>query len=114
MVDPPASGQELGERPPADQLVAAVESAARGETVLAPLVATRLLTRLRAPRPELSARELEVLALVAGGLANRAIAKELFVSEATVKSHLVHVFTKLGVDSRTGAVAAARQAGLIR
>ena len=99
---------------PADQLIEAVRAAARGETVLAPVVAERLITRLRTPRPELSRRELEVLGLVAEGLANRAIAKQLFVSEATVKSHLVHIFTKLGVDSRTSAVATARAAGLIR
>ncbi len=66
------------------------------------------------PRADLSAREIEVLSLVAeGGLSNRAIAKRLFVSEATVKSHLVHAFTKLDVDNRTAAVVAARERGLI-
>jgi len=99
---------------PTDQLVDAVYAAARGETVLAPLVAQRLLTRLRSPAPELSAREIEVLTLVAKGLPNKTIARQLFISEATVKSHLVHLFGKLGVDNRTAAVAAARQAGVIR
>jgi DNA-binding NarL/FixJ family response regulator len=99
---------------PTDQLVDAVYAAARGETVLAPLVAQRLLTRLRSPAPELSAREIEVLTLVAKGLPNKMIARQLFISEATVKSHLVHLFGKLGVDNRTAAVAAARQAGVIR
>jgi DNA-binding NarL/FixJ family response regulator len=99
---------------PTDQLVAAVRAAAAGETVLAPLVAARLVTRLRSPRPEVSPREVEVLAEVAAGLSNRAIARKLFVSEATVKSHLVHAFTKLGVDNRTAAVAAARSLGLLR
>jgi len=99
---------------PTDQLVDAVYAAARGETVLAPLVAQRLLTRLRSPAPELSAREVEVLTLVAKGLPNKTIARQLFISEATVKSHLVHLFGKLGVDNRTAAVAAARQAGVIR
>lgn len=97
-----------------DQLVSAVRSAARGETVLTPDVAQRLVSRLRLPQPDLSPRELEVLELVGSGLANRAIARQLFISEATVKSHLVHIFTKLDVDSRTGAVAAARQRGLTR
>lgn len=95
-------------------LLDAVTAAARGETVLAPQVATRLMARVRQPAPELSPRELEVVELVATGLANREIARRLFVSEATVKSHLVHVFTKLGVASRTAAVAAARERGLLR
>lgn len=78
------------------------------------MVAQRLLTRLRSPAPELSAREIEVLILVTKGLPNKIIARQLFISEATVKSHLVHLFVKLGVDNRTAAVAAARQAGVIR
>jgi DNA-binding NarL/FixJ family response regulator len=94
--------------------VSAVQAAARGETVLAPVVAQRLLTRLHNPLPELSAREIEVLDLVAEGLSNRQVARRLFISEATVTSHLVHAFTKLDVDNRTAAVSAARQAGLIR
>ena len=112
-VEAGATGYLLKDAPVA-QLVDAVDRAARGETVLAPEVAQRLVTSLRSPRPQLSARELEVLRLVADGDSNRAVAKRLFVSEATVKSHLVHVFTKLGVDSRTAAVAAARDAGLLR
>lgn len=95
-------------------LLDAVRAAARGETVLAPQVATRLVARLREPAPDLSGRELEVVGLVADGLSNRDIARCLFVSEATVKSHLVHVFTKLGVTSRTAAVAVARERGLLR
>ncbi|WP_068160647.1 response regulator [Rhodococcus phenolicus] len=94
-------------------LVDAVWAAARGETVLDPDVAQRLYQRIRTPGVELSAREAEIVALVARGLSNRAVAKELFVTEATVKSHLVHVFSKLGVDSRTAAVAVARDRGLI-
>ncbi|HET8602155.1 MAG TPA: response regulator transcription factor [Segeticoccus sp.] len=112
-VEAGAAGYLLKDAPP-DRLVQAVHAAARGETVLAPVVAERLMSRLSSPRPELSARELEVLGLVADGLSNRVIAKRLVVSEATVKSHLVHIFTKLDVDSRTAAVAAARAAGLIR
>jgi DNA-binding NarL/FixJ family response regulator len=95
-------------------LLDAVVAAARGETVLAPQVATRLMARVRKPALELSAREVEVVELVAAGCANREIARRLFVSEATVKSHLVHVFTKLGVASRTAAVAAARERGILR
>ncbi|MGH3425653.1 MAG: response regulator [Nocardioidaceae bacterium] len=112
-VEAGAAGYLLKDTPP-DRLVDAVHAAARGETVLAPVVAQRLVDRLRSPRPELSARELEVLDQVARGLSNREIARALFISEATVKSHLVHAFDKLGADSRTGAVAAARTAGLIR
>jgi DNA-binding NarL/FixJ family response regulator len=112
-VEAGAAGYLLKDAPPAD-LVSAVQAAARGETVLAPVVAQRLLTRLNNPLPELSAREIEVLDLVAEGLSNRQVARRLFISEATVKSHLVHAFTKLDVDNRTAAVSAARQAGLIR
>lgn len=111
-VEAGAAGYLLKDAPP-DELVDAVHRAARGETVLAPFVADRLLARLRNPTPTLSARELEVLRLVAGGRTNREVARELFVSEATVKTHLVHVFEKLGVDSRTGAVSRARELGLL-
>ncbi|GAA1973240.1 response regulator transcription factor [Catenulispora subtropica] len=112
-VEAGAAGYLLKDAPPED-LAAAVRAAARGETVLAPPVAARLLGRVRADRPALSQREVEILELVAEGLANRQISRRLFISEATVKTHLVHVFGKLGVDSRTAAVAAAVQAGLIR
>ena len=97
-----------------ERLVEAVGLAARGETVLSPVVAQRLVGRMRRPTVELTERELEVLGLVAVGLGNRAIAKSLFVSEATVKTHLVHAFEKLGVDNRTAAVARARDTGLLR
>lgn len=99
---------------PLDQLVDAIRAATRGETVLAPYVAGRLLTRIRSDLPELTSRELEIVELVSQGLSNRAIGKRLFISEATVKSHLVHVFGKLDTTSRTGAVAEARARGLIR
>lgn len=112
-VEAGATGYLLKDAPP-EELAAAVRAAARGETVLAPPVAARLLGRVRADRPALSQREAEILELVAEGLGNRQISRRLFISEATVKTHLVHVFGKLGVDSRTAAVAAAVQAGLIR
>ncbi|MFE0460106.1 response regulator [Kitasatospora sp. NPDC058965] len=112
-VEAGATGYLLKDAPPQD-LVAAVQAAARGETVLAPPVAARLLGRVRAGRPSLSPREAEILQLLAAGLANRQIAKQLFISEATVKTHLVHIYEKLGVDSRTAAIAAGLSTGLIR
>jgi DNA-binding NarL/FixJ family response regulator len=94
-------------------LVAAIRAAARGETVLAPAVATRLVDRMRRPQPadSLSPRELEVLRLVARGLSNADIGKELYISEATVKTHLLRTFAKLGVSDRTAAVTTALAAG---
>ncbi|NUR32289.1 MAG: response regulator transcription factor [Catenulispora sp.] len=112
-VEAGAAGYLLKDAAP-EELGAAVRAAARGETVLAPPVAARLLGRVRAEGPALSQREREILESVAEGLSNRQISRRLFISEATVKTHLVHVFGKLGVDSRTAAVAAAVQAGLIR
>ncbi|WP_326823553.1 response regulator transcription factor [Streptosporangium sp. NBC_01756] len=99
---------------PSDDLHAAVRSAASGASALAPRVASRLLGRVRTPDTTLSPRELEVLAQVAAGLSNRQISKAMFLSETTVKTHLAHIYTKLGVDSRTAAVAAASKKGLIR
>ncbi|EFP57409.1 response regulator transcription factor, partial [Dermacoccus sp. Ellin185] len=99
-VEAGASGYLLKDAPPAD-LVEAVHRASRGETVLAPAVAARLVNRLSSPAPTLTARELDVLDAVAGGATNKEIAKHLFVSEATVKTHLVHINEKLGATSRT-------------
>jgi DNA-binding NarL/FixJ family response regulator len=99
---------------PRHELFDAVRMAARGETVLAPAVAAKLMRQLREPTEDpLTDRELDVLRLVARGLTNKAIATELHVSEATVKTHLVHTFTKLDVDDRTAAVMAAIQRGLL-
>ncbi|MCC2276753.1 response regulator transcription factor [Streptomyces sp. ET3-23] len=113
-VEAGATGYLLKDAPPED-VAAAVHAAARGETVLAPPVAARLLGRVRAGgRPALSPRETEILGLLAEGLANRQISRRLFISEATVKTHLVHIYGKLGVDSRTAAVTAGLAAGLIR
>jgi DNA-binding NarL/FixJ family response regulator len=99
---------------PLPQLADAVRAAARGETVLAPPVAARLVSRLRAPAAEApTARELEVLAGVARGLTNAEIGRELFIGEATVKTHLLRVFAKLGVDDRTRAVMVAVERGLL-
>jgi DNA-binding NarL/FixJ family response regulator len=98
----------------ADELFRAVRAAARGEAVLSPSVATRLLGSVRRPaREPLSAREQEVLELVARGATNREAARQLFVSEATVKTHLLHVYAKLGVNDRAAAVHEAFQRGLL-
>jgi len=83
--------------------------------VLSPGVASRVLGRMRAPAEEsLSVREIEVLGAVARGLSNREVGRELHVSEATVKTHLLHVFAKLGVDDRTAAVTVALERGIFR
>lgn len=112
-VEAGASGYLLKDAPP-DELIAAIRAAAAGETALAPAIAGRLLARMRTPQPRLSDREAEVLRLVAEGAANSEIARRLHISGATVKSHLVHIYSKLGVSSRTAAVAAARDAGALR
>jgi DNA-binding NarL/FixJ family response regulator len=100
---------------PRDELFRAVRAAARGEAVLSPSVATRLMGQLRSPaREPLSQRELEVLRLIARGSTNRDAAAQLFISEATVKTHLLHIYAKLGVNDRAAAVAAAFERGLLR
>ncbi|MFO7251305.1 MAG: response regulator transcription factor [Actinomycetes bacterium] len=97
-----------------EDLIAAVAAARRGETVLSPSVATRLVSRMRAPAQEtLTPRETEVLALVARGLTNAEIGRALFISETTVKTHLIRVFGKLGVSDRTAAVTTALERGLL-
>lgn len=111
-VEAGAAGYLLKDAARAD-LVTAIRAAARGETVLAPSVATRLVDRIRRPQPadSLSPRELEVLRLVARGLSNAEIGRELYISEATVKTHLLRTFAKLGVSDRTAAVTTALAAG---
>ncbi|GGM95276.1 DNA-binding response regulator [Lentzea pudingi] len=100
---------------PRDELQRAIRAAHSGEAVLSPAVATRLLGQVREPALEpLSTRELDVLALVAKGTTNRAVAAALFISEATVKTHLLHVYAKLGVSDRAAAVAVAYERGLLR
>lgn len=102
---------------PRDELFNAVRAAADGRTVLSPAVASRLVSRMRTPsapgNEALSAREREVLVLVAKGTSNRAIAAELFISEATVKTHLTHVFAKLGAKDRAAAVAIGYDRGIL-
>ena len=112
-VEAGAAGYLLKDVSRAD-LLAAVRAAAGGETVLAPAVAGRLISRLRRPAgPALSPREIEVLRLVARGLSNGEIGQALFIGEATVKTHLLRVFTKLEVADRTAAVTTAMEHGLL-
>lgn len=108
-----AAGYLLKDAPPED-LLDAIRKAAAGESALAPAITSRLMQRVRTPVTKLSPRELEVLEQVALGRSNAVIARELFLSETTVKSHLVRVFDKLSVRSRTEAVAKARELGIIR
>jgi DNA-binding NarL/FixJ family response regulator len=99
---------------PREELFRAIRAAAKGESVLAPTVAARLMTRMRAPAEEnLSAREIEVLQLVARGASNKDIGKRLHISTATVKTHLIHIYNKLGVADRTSAVTTALEKGII-
>jgi DNA-binding NarL/FixJ family response regulator len=99
---------------PRSELYRAVRAAARGEAVLSPPVATRVLRAARSDEPSLSAREVEILELVARGTTNREAAERLFISEATVKTHLIHIYAKLGVPDRASAVAAAYDRGLLQ
>lgn len=101
---------------PQEEIVAGIRSVAEGHTVLAPSIAATLVTRMRRERPtrpQLSPRELDVLRLVAAGRSNPQIAKELFIGEATVKTHLLHAFEKLEVSDRTRAVTLAMEWGLL-
>ncbi len=109
-----ATGYLLKDAPRAD-LLRAVRAVAEGKTVLSPSVAGRLVSQVRRPpREVLSPREMEILRLVADGTTNREIARSLFISEATVKTHLLHIYEKLGVADRAAAVSAAYQRGLLR
>ncbi|MDQ3507140.1 MAG: response regulator transcription factor [Actinomycetota bacterium] len=109
-----ATGYLLKDTPKED-LFAAIRTVAKGESPFAPAVASRLMRRMRSPEEEaLSAREIEVLNLVAEGASNKRIAKELWIGETTVKSHLLHIYEKLGVADRTAAVTMALKRGIIR
>jgi len=97
----------------ADELYSAIRAAAAGRTALSPPVADRMMAQLRAPRPALTEREREILGQLAQGVGNREIARRLFISEATVKTHLGRIYEKLGVDTRSGAVAVAKEQRLL-
>lgn len=111
-IDAGAAGYLLKEFAP-EVIIEGIQRAAAGDTVLTPDLASRVLNGMRSPLPKLTEREVDVLRLVATGAANREIAHALFVTEATVKSHLVHIFSKLGVDSRSRAIHVAQETGLI-
>ncbi|AEX82220.1 DNA-binding response regulator [Corynebacterium diphtheriae] len=98
---------------PESALHDAVVATFEGRRTLAPEVANALMQRVSKPRQALSAREIEILQNLEQGLSNRQLAAKLFISEATVKTHLVHIYSKLGVDNRTAAITAARQQRLI-
>lgn len=99
---------------PREELFDAIRAAAEGKSALAPDVASRVVEKMRVPGEEsLSSRETEILELVAAGTSNKEIAKALWISETTVKSHLLHAFEKLGVDDRTAAVTTALKRGII-
>ena len=113
-VEAGATGYLLKETP-SEELFRAIRATARGESALSPSVASRLVGRARRANDQaLSPRELEVLALVARGTSNKLIARDLRISETTVKTHLLHIFTKLGVDDRTAAVTLAMRRGMLR
>ncbi|GAA3002549.1 response regulator [Streptomyces fulvorobeus] len=99
------------ERP--EELFAAIRSAALGRTTLSPPVASRVMARMRKPLPTLTERELDILGQLSQGLGNRDIARALFISEATVKTHLGRIYDKLGVDTRAGAVSVAKEQRLL-
>ena len=98
---------------PEQELLAGIRSVARGEVALAPSIAAMLVNRVKTPSVGLSPRETEILRLVASGLSNPAIGRALFIGEATVKTHLLHAFEKLGVNDRTRAVTKAMELGLL-
>jgi DNA-binding NarL/FixJ family response regulator len=113
-VEAGATGYLLKDSPP-EELFRAVRATAQGQSVLSPAVASRLVGHARKPEQgTLSARELEVLTRVARGTINKIIARDLRISEATVKTHLLHIFAKLGVDDRTAAVTVALERGILR
>lgn len=111
-LDAGAIGYMLKDAPP-ESLGTAVLDAAAGRPVLSPQVTAQLVARSTQPTTALSPREIEILQLAATGATNKAMAKKLFISEATVKTHLVHVYDKLGVDNRTAAIDQARQQRII-
>jgi DNA-binding NarL/FixJ family response regulator len=112
-LDAGASGYLLKDARP-EELFRGIRAVARGETVLASEVAALLVRRVNSPEPALTEREVQILGLLADGLANKEMARRLLVSEATVKSHLAHIYTKLAVESRAGAVAKAIEQRIIR
>lgn len=112
-LDAGAIGYLLKDSAPQD-IFGAIRGAVAGRSVLSPPVASRVLDRMRRPDQALTAREAELLSLLAEGLTNKELGKRLFISEATVKTHLAHIYAKLGVDSRAAAVSIALRRDGIR
>ena len=112
-IDAGAIGYLLKDSAPPD-IFGAIRDAVAGRSVLSPPVASRVLDRMRRPDQALTAREAELLSLLAEGLTNKELGKRLFISEATVKTHLAHIYAKLGVDSRAAAVSIALRRDGIR
>ncbi|NKR95442.1 response regulator [Rhodococcus hoagii] len=112
-LDAGAIGYLLKDSAPPD-IFGAIRDAVAGRSVLSPPVASRVLDRMRRPDQALTAREAELLSLLAEGLTNKELGKRLFISEATVKTHLAHIYAKLGVDSRAAAVSIALRRDGIR
>ncbi|RRD61168.1 response regulator transcription factor [Leucobacter sp. OH1287] len=107
-----AQGYLLKDAAPAE-LLRAARAAANGSSVIAPLVAEKLVQRMRDPQPDLTQRELDVLRALAGGASNKQISEQLFIGATTVKTHLARIYAKLGVSSRTAALVRARELGLV-
>ncbi|MFC9832397.1 response regulator [Rhodococcus sp. NPDC127530] len=105
-IDAGAIGYLLKDSTP-QEIFTAVRGAAAGQSVLSPPVASRLLQQMQRPAEALTPREAELLTLLAEGMTNKELGKALFISEATVKTHLVHIYAKLGVDTRAAAVSVA-------
>jgi len=112
-IDAGAIGYLLKDSAP-QEIFAAIRGAVAGQSVLSPPVASRLLQQMRRPDEALTAREAELLTLLAEGLTNKELGKRLFISEATVKTHLAHIYAKLGVDTRAAAVSVALRRDGIR
>ncbi|MBM4468893.1 DNA-binding response regulator [Prescottella equi] len=112
-LDAGAIGYLLKDSAPQD-IFGAIRDAVAGRSVLSPPVAARVLDRMRRPDQALTAREAELLSLLAEGLTNKELGKRLFISEATVKTHLAHIYAKLGVESRAAAVSIALRRDGIR
>ncbi|WP_314675541.1 response regulator transcription factor [uncultured Rhodococcus sp.] len=112
-VDAGAIGYLLKDSTP-DEIFGAVRGAVAGRSVLSPTVASRLVQQMQRPQEALTARESELLSLLAEGMTNRELGKALFISEATVKTHLGHIYAKLGVDNRSAAVSVALRRDGIR
>lgn len=113
VIDAGATGYLLKDSTP-EELYAAIRAAAQGQAALSAPVASVLLKRMQQPEGALTPREAEILELLAGGLSNRELGRKLYVSETTIKTHLLHIYRKLGVETRSAAIAEASRRGWVR